>query len=142
MGLVAPLRWNWKSGRIGVPADRLAEAHDAFLVDLDEEALAHAPEDAEALMRLGATYTRMGRHEDGLAIDRRLVALLPEDETAQYNLACSLALTGHADAAFAALETAVDCGYSDAVHLQADEDLESLHEDPRFDALVARLQDQ
>ncbi|MHC5021557.1 MAG: TPR end-of-group domain-containing protein [Planctomycetota bacterium] len=41
--------------------------------------------------------------------------------------------------AFDELEAAIDCGYRDAAHLQADEDLESLHDDPRFDALIARL---
>lgn len=139
MGLAEPLQWKWKGGRVGVPAERLAAAHDAFLVGLDESALAADPDDIEALSRLGETYTRMGRHADGLAIDQRLVVLRPDDETAHYNLACSYALTGKPDEAFGALEAAMEHGYRDAAHLLADDDLAALHDDPRFDELVARL---
>ena len=102
-------------------------------------ALAAKPDDVDALMRLGETLTRCGRHDEGLAIDRRLVALLPEDSTAHYNLACSLALTQQPDEAFEALDAAVEHGYDDVPHLQADEDLAALHGDPRFEALVALM---
>lgn len=139
MGLAEPLQWKWKSGRIGVAADSLSQAHDAFLIDLDEAALRADPNDIAALFRLGETYTRTGQYLEGLGIDLRLAAILPNDETVQYNLACSYALMDQPDQAFEALEAAITAGYSDAIHLQADEDLESLHEDPRFDAIVARL---
>jgi tetratricopeptide (TPR) repeat protein len=139
MGLAEPLPWKWKSGRIAVPPERLAEAHNEFLVDLDEAALQADSADIGALFRLGETYTRMGLYMEGLAIDLRLSLLLPEDDTVQYNLACSYALMDQPDQAFQALEAAITAGYSDVAHLQADEDLESLHEDPRFDAIVARL---
>jgi tetratricopeptide (TPR) repeat protein len=139
VGLAEPLQWKWKSGKIAVSAEQLSELHDRFLIELDEAALEADPGDILALSRLGESYTRAGRYEDGLRIDQQLVALLPEDETARYNLACSLALTDQPDEALEELERAIDCGYRDAAHLQADEDLESLHDDPRFDALIARL---
>ncbi len=141
MALAEPLQWKWKSGRIAVPPERLAEAHDAFLVELDEAALAADPTDIEALLRLGETYTRLQRFEDGLGVDLRLAALLPTDSTVLYNLACSYALMDNADEAFAALDSAVEAGYDDVTHLQADDDLASLHEDARFDALIAHLRE-
>jgi len=142
VGLAEPLQWKWKGGKIAVPAERLTEAHNVFLMELDEAALEADPSDIHALFRLGETYTRMGRHEDGLQIDLRLADLMPEDDTVHYNLACSYALTDQPDAAFESLEAAITLGYRDAAHLQADEDLESLHDDPRFDAIVARLRER
>lgn len=139
MPLVPPPKWSWKRKVAGVDEATLDTAFLDFLVELDTATLSHDPNDVEALIRLGETYTRRGRYQDGLAIDRRLVALLPEDDTAHYNLACSLALTGDPDGAFAALEQAVALGYHAVEHLLTDDDLQALHRDPRWDALLARL---
>ena len=139
MPLVPPSKWSWKRKVAGVDEATLEAAFLGFLIELDEAALAHDPNDVEALIRLGETYTRRGRHADGLAIDRRLVALQPDDQTAHYNLACSLALTGDPDGAFAALGRAVELGYAQVEHLLTDDDLRALHGDPRWGALLARL---
>jgi serine/threonine protein kinase len=56
-----------------------------------------------------------------------------------YNLACLAALQGHRADAFATLRQAVDHGYRDADNMANDEDLKSLHGDPRFDAILADL---
>ncbi|MFN0243167.1 MAG: TPR end-of-group domain-containing protein [Planctomycetota bacterium] len=111
-----------------------------FLADILEIETARHPGNLEALAELGHVYTRQGEYARGLAIDRRLVTLLPEDPTAHYNLACSLALLGSAAEALDELESAVRLGYDDAEHLTADEDLVSLRGDPRFVALLERLQ--
>lgn len=139
MALVPPPQWSWKRKVVGLDDEAIEAAFLDFLIELDEAVLDDHPDDVEALGRLGETYTRRGRHADGLAIDRRLVALQPEDETAHYNLACSLALTGDLDGAFAALEAAVTHGYADVPHLQADDDLGALRGDPRWQSLVDRL---
>ena len=55
---------------------------------------------------LGGLYTRQGRIADGLKMDRKLVRLEPDNPTAHYNLACSLALTSDSDGALTALEEA------------------------------------
>ena len=47
----------------------------------------------EALQLLGDDYTRRGRFEDGLSVDRRLARLCPSDPLVHYNLACSFSLT-------------------------------------------------
>ena len=97
------------------------------------------PENTEALSELAHVLTRLERFEEGLQIDRLLVRLAPENETAHYNLACSLALCQQPAEALDALETAVVLGYEDVGHLLADGDLVSLHQEPRFQDLVARL---
>jgi tetratricopeptide (TPR) repeat protein len=110
-----------------------------FLAEFLAIELSHQPENVDALAELGHVYTRLGRLQEGLAVDRRLVRLLPDNPTVHYNLACSLALLGHGDEAFAALEAAVQRGYDDGPHLADDEDLAALRPDPRFQALLARL---
>lgn len=97
------------------------------------------PSNAEALASLGMVLTKLGRYGEGLAVDRRLVELQPEDSTAHYNLACSLALTGECAQALSSLEQAVRHGYDDAEHLESDPDLVSLRAEPRFQGLIASL---
>ena len=82
----------------------------------------------------------LGRLEEGLAVDERLVRLTPENPAAHYNMACSLALLGRGDAALDSLERAVERGYDDAPFMLADDDLTSLRGQARFRALVARLE--
>lgn len=110
-----------------------------FLARFFEVELGRRPGNVEALAELGHVYTRLGRYLEGLAVDRRLVAARPEDSGAHYNLACSLALTGDVDGAFAALTRAVELGYDDAEFLASDPDLAALRADPRFTALLEGL---
>ncbi len=58
------------------------------------------------------------------------------EATDHYNAACAQALAGRADAAFASLERAVALGWANVEHLQADSDLASLHDDPRWRAVA------
>jgi Flp pilus assembly protein TadD len=113
-----------------------------FLADFLARAARHRPDDVEVLAELASTLTRLGRYQEGLGLDRRLVELLPEDATVRYNLACSLALCQASAAALLELERAVELGYADAEHLLADEDLRSLRSEPNFVALVERLRAQ
>lgn len=110
-----------------------------FMAEFLEVARRQHPEDLETLAELGHVYTRLGRYAEGLDVDRLLVQLVPDNATAHYNLACSLALCGEAPRAILSLEAAVRLGYDDAAHLAADEDLRSLRDEPRFRALLARL---
>ena len=110
-----------------------------FLVDFHEIALRHRPDDPELLSELGQNYTRLGRYEEGLAVDRRLVELVPDNPTVHYNLGCSLALSGAVQPALDALELAVELGYADAGFMLEDEDLATLRQEPRFAALVETM---
>jgi Flp pilus assembly protein TadD len=118
---------------------RLDRIGAEFLADFLGVALRHRPEDVDVLGELGLVYTRLGRYTDGLEVDRRLVRLAPDNPTAHYNLACSLALCGQAEAALDSLETAVTFGYDDGPHLAADEDLASLRPQARFVRLLDKL---
>lgn len=85
---------------------------------------------------MGHLYTQVGRHRDGLAVDRRLVALRPRDPIAYYNLACSYSLLKQTTRAFTAMKRALGLGYCDVDHMLADPDLENLRADPRWADLL------
>lgn len=57
-----------------------------------------------------------------------------------YNGACCAALVGRQEDALGLLGRAVDAGFDDADHVVADPDLEALRDDPRFEAIVARME--
>jgi Flp pilus assembly protein TadD len=97
------------------------------------------PDDLEALRVLAYLYSSQGRHEDALREDLRLVAAAPERADLHYDLACSQALLGRKDDAFASLERAVALGFGDPALLDEDDDLASLRADPRWAPLRARV---
>jgi len=88
---------------------------------------------------LGGLYTKQGRIAEGLKMDRKLVRLRPENATAHYNLACSLALSRRRPEALRALERAIDLGYNDREWMEQDPDLVGLKKLPAFQKLLARL---
>jgi tetratricopeptide (TPR) repeat protein len=69
---------------------------------------------------------------------REAVAASPRSVSAHYNLACALARLNKPDDALAALQQAINLGFSDAEHLKADPDLESLRADQRFTEIAGK----
>jgi len=94
------------------------------------------PEHRLLLEALGDLYTRTGRYEDGLKVELELTSLRPDDPGPWYNLACDYALMGRRDDALQALTKAVRQGYRDFDWMLADEDLQSLRQDPAFRRLI------
>ncbi|MHC4550521.1 MAG: TPR end-of-group domain-containing protein [Planctomycetota bacterium] len=103
-----------------------------FQIAVLEEVLRQAPNDTEALRFLSHAYSGIGRLEEGLAADRRLVELLPTDPRVRYNLACSCALMQRKEEALAVLRQACELGFDDLALMQKDRDLDSLRDDPRY----------
>lgn len=122
-------------------AAQAAEEERARRVEVEflEAVRSRLPAHAGVVETLGCLYTEMGRYQDGLRADREMVRMEPHSPTAWYNLACSLALTDQADAAFAALEKAIALGYDDVEWMQEDDDFEPIRKDPRFARLLAQL---
>jgi len=58
-----------------------------------------------------------------------------------YGAACCLARAGDRDGAFARLDAALDHGFRDPVQLARDDDLASLHDDPRWRLAAARTKE-
>jgi len=117
--------------------------HDpAFEIGFYESILRRDPRYVEVIEILGGLYTKAGRIADGLRMDRRLVRLQPENPTAHYNLACSLALCRLPTAALRSLRQAVNLGYRDFNWILHDPDLETLKRRPSFIELLDQLKTQ
>lgn len=117
----------------------LTRVGDEFLVRCLRYETAIRPANLGALAELGHALTRLERYQEGLEVDRALVALCPDDPLVHYNLACSLALLARRDEAFSELERAVELGYAEPKHLLEDPDFANLRSDPRFEQLLARI---
>ncbi|WP_442886842.1 TPR end-of-group domain-containing protein [Congregicoccus parvus] len=110
-----------------------------FEIDFFESILRRNPSDTDVIELLGGLYTKEGRIDDGLKMDRKLVRLLPSNSTAHYNLACSLTLKKRKADALRSLERAIELGYRDVDWLLQDPDLEGLKNHPAFKALIDRI---
>jgi thiol-disulfide isomerase/thioredoxin len=64
----------------------------------------------------------------------------PKDSGAFYNLACLYALSGDKDNAFTYLTKAAETGWERAEWTKSDEDLVTLHSDPRWNSVMATYQ--
>ncbi|MHC4662298.1 MAG: PDZ domain-containing protein [Planctomycetota bacterium] len=89
-----------------------------------------------------------GQYKEAIPVHRKLVAEMEEYglygqqfATAYYNLACCLALTGEKDEAFDALIRSVEEGFVDFEHITKDTDLDSLHDDPRWEKMLSKKDD-
>jgi tetratricopeptide (TPR) repeat protein len=114
----------------------------AFDIAFYESVLKREPGYEEVIELLGGLYTKTGRIADGLKMDRKLVRLQPENATARYNLACSLALSKRRADALRTLGEAIRLGYVDYDWMSHDPDLESLKNVREFKALLSQLKPQ
>lgn len=108
----------------------------AFEIAFFESVHRRLPRYVEVIELLGGLYTKSGRIADGLKMDRKLVRLQPENATAHYNLACSLALSERPLDALAALRRAVALGYADHDWMVRDPDLKVLAHDSAFQEIL------
>ena len=117
--------------------------HDPqFEIEFFEAVHRRCPDYVDVVGLLGGLYTKVGRIADGLKMDRKLVRLEPDNATAHYNLACSLALCKKRPDALRSLRKAVSLGYDDLDWMQQDPDLEILKADPEFRKLLKQLKPQ
>lgn len=121
---------------------KTSKSDPQFEIEFYEAILRRSPDYTEVVGLLGALYTRVGRIADGLKMDRKLVRLEPDNPTAHYNLACSLALCKKRPDALRSLRKAVSLGYDDADWMLQDPDLEILKPDPEFQQLLGQLKPQ
>ncbi len=121
------------------PKRSLDEISEDFQIFVHQEVLGCSPDDEEALSYLAQAYTRLGKFEEGLGLDRRLAVLKPEDPIIRYNLTCSLSLTFHANDALEQLREAIRLGYDDFDHMEKDPDLVFLRKQPEYRELLENM---
>ncbi len=121
----------------------MAKPDHEFETKFFEGILKHNPDYREVIELLGGLYTKQGRIDEGLRMDRKFVRLAPTNPTAHYNLACSLALKKRKADAVRALRSAIELGYRDLDWLREDPDLASLRDYAAFveiEAMLVQLQ--
>lgn len=111
-------------------------SQDEFDREFFDRILQRNDSDSLVLRRQAELLARQGDHKSALKLDRRLVELHPNDPIVQYNVACSLAMTGCVAEAIRALERAVELGYGDFAHMEVDADLDLLRDEPGFQQLL------
>jgi Flp pilus assembly protein TadD len=117
----------------------MAKPDHQFEIKFFEGILKHNPDYPEVIELLGGLYTKEGRVDEGLRMDRKLVRLTPGNPIAHYNLACSLALKRRKADAVRALRRAVETGYRDLQWLRKDPDLASLRDYAAYLEIEAEL---
>jgi len=97
------------------------------------------------LNRLGIDYLYAAEWPDAILAFRRMTWVDPTTINAAYNRACIAAMRGRKERALSFLRRSLDyniASWSTASqwrHFETDPDLHSLHDDPRFKRLMARL---
>ncbi|NPA89986.1 MAG: hypothetical protein GXO55_00810, partial [Chloroflexi bacterium] len=85
-------------------------------------------------LALMGTLLRLGREEEARREEEIARPLMAKES--EYNRACFAALTGDKDEALRLLQIALEKAPGDRDWARRDPDLEPLHDDPRFWALV------
>ena len=97
------------------------------------------PQDGHSWLNLGLSLHLGGDLPAAAVAHEKAAAFAEVRPRALFNLACAQARQGDGDAALASLEGAVEAGFRDGAYLAAEEELASLRQEPRFQALVERL---
>jgi serine/threonine protein kinase/Tfp pilus assembly protein PilF len=97
------------------------------------------PEDSRALMTAAALYASVGDPEHATDYANRAMAVDPDDPRMLYNAACMLACSNKIPEALDALERSVGNGWGDKAWLEHDSDLDTIRNEPRYQALVRAM---
>jgi beta-lactamase regulating signal transducer with metallopeptidase domain/Flp pilus assembly protein TadD len=97
------------------------------------------PTSGRPWFNLGFAALQARDFNTGIDAFQRAIQLHHRIGTSSYNIACGYALKGDRNSAFAWLEKARDAGFDLRGHMKGDDDLDALHDDPRWDALLDDL---
>ena len=99
-----------------------------------------SPTDRRALSIGASAMMQTGNHEQAQKWMNLALTLYPEDGGIVFNGACMYALLGNAEKALDLLEFAIEKGYGNKDWLDQDPDYDSLREEPRFLAMMEKLE--
>lgn len=101
-----------------------------------ERRLQQNPEETRALYMGANALVCLGETERGLRWAERALKLEPDEPMVVYNAGCIYSLAGEAERALECIEKSVRFGPAYLEWLRHDSNLDSLREDPRFQALL------
>ena len=125
---------------MGRLAEALEEAKQAIAVV--ETHLEWNPDDARALHLGAGSLILTGDIERAERWLQRAIEIDPNDPVVLYNVACNYATVGRTEQALDYLEQAITHGTVNASWMRNDEDLESLHDSPRYQQMLAQLENE
>src|SRR5205807_2668878 len=96
------------------------------------------PDDARAWYFSAGVLMRLGQRDQALERARRASMIDPEDPAVLYNVGCVYALGGCAEEALDHLDKAIQNGFGHRDWLENDSDLDSIRDQPRFQALLRK----
>ena len=123
---------------LGRPEDARATRRRGVVLVADRVEL--HPDDYRALYMGANGLVALGEKERGLGWARRAREIAPDEPMLLYNLGCIYSLAGEIGEALDCLERAVTLGLTQKGWLEHDPDLGALRKEPRFLALMARLE--
>jgi len=97
------------------------------------------PHDTRAIYFAAQNLYRIGERDKAVAMAEQAMQQGMNEPVVLYNVACFYTGLGETARAIDLLEQAVDLGWGDRAWMENDSDLESLHAEPRFQALLARI---
>lgn len=103
-----------------------------------ERQLESVPEDVRARILLSQHYVHFGKMQEGLQQLEKAVSLRPDDRMVLYNAACTYATLGMKEEALKRLIEVVGKGFENLDWVARDPDLQVLHGDPQFEALMKK----
>jgi adenylate cyclase len=104
-----------------------------------EDHLKWNPDDPRALYLGAGSLKQIGEHDRAQRWVGRALAIDPTDSVVLYNVGCFYALDGQTEKALNCLESAVRHGAVSGSWMEHDNDLTSLRQKPRFQALLEQL---
>ena len=134
--------WGLMGACLGVVGEheRGREAH-LRSVELIDRQLEMYPDDVRALHFGAAANAIVGRRERALELIQRAMTLQPNSGSTLYNVACAYARLGDKEKALDLLERWGDTGEG-GTWINEDPDFDDLRDEPRFHALLARIERQ
>jgi len=108
-------------------------------VEYHREMVKKYPSSGRAWFNLGFVALQARDIDTGISSFQHAIQLNHRIGTSMYNIACGYALRGERDSAFAWLQKARDAGFDLRNYLSHDDDLDSLHDDPRWDSLRSEV---
>jgi TolB-like protein/cytochrome c-type biogenesis protein CcmH/NrfG len=122
--------------RQGRDEDRRASQRQG--VTLARRHLLANPDDVRAMYLAGGGLIDLGEREEGMALLGAAIRLSPGEPSVLYNAACIYARMGEAELSLETLERCLHDGWGNRGWISRDPDFDTLRDDPRFAALLAR----
>ena len=97
------------------------------------------PHDTRAIYFAAQNLYRIGERDKAVAMAEQAMKQGMNEPVVPYNVACFYTGLGEKEHAIDLLEQAVSIGWGDRAWMENDSDFESLRDEPRFQALLARI---